>query len=192
MLLIIGLIAFFALVALVVRAPAPDAPWYLRVIPLLAYPFYRFSGSFVVLAGVGAAWYAPQDGGVPQRLLWFLVPGCAFLALAFAKLTIVVLTSTNNRWWMVLLKANFAVGAVVWFPIGLLALWCYRWFEHCRVQDRGAERRASSRWASWRYEKRVASQRGSSPCRSELVPQGSQSYDASAVHRIRSKGRGAW
>lgn len=191
MALIIGLILLFALVALVVRAPEPDAPWYLRVIPLLAYPFYRFCGSLVVLAGVGAAWYAPQDGDVPQRLLWFLVPGCAFLALAFAKLTIVILTSANNRWWMLLLKANFAVGAVVWFPIGLLALWCYWWFEHCRVQDRGGERRAASRWAYWRYEKHLAGQRSSSPPRSELVSHGSQSYNASALHRITSKGRGA-
>lgn len=190
MALVLGLIVFFALVALVCRAPEPDAPWYLRVIPLLAYPFYRFSGSLTVLACVGAAWYAPHDGDVPQRLFWFAVPGCLFLALAFAKLTIVVLTSSNNRWWMLLLKANFAIGAVVWFPVGLLALACYWWFEHHRVQDRGAKRRAASRWDHWRYERSHAVQRDSPSHQGNLVPWMSSREPADSPPRLASRHHG--
>lgn len=149
-----------AAIVVAVYAGARKAPWFLRVIPLVLYPFYRFSGSLVFLVSAGAALYLPYvDSTAPQEMLLFAIPGLLFLALAFAKLTILILKSPSTRWWMVILKLNFGLAAVICFPIGLIAGACWWWFEVRQVQGQHVRKSTADPWANWQFARSGSRQR---------------------------------
>lgn len=68
----------------------------------------------------------------PTELMLLTVADVVFGTLAYAKFVGFLWRSRNRSWWMWLLRLNFGLSAVIFFPIGILA-----WILHvCFAAER--------------------------------------------------------
>jgi hypothetical protein len=124
-LLLIGFCIFIGLLSVLVER------W-----PKVSFFLYRFSGSLFFISLFLQALSMYEATGKKPGLV-FLYIAMFFYLIWLIKITGIVLNSSSEEWWMLILKIWLGLSAVVFFPIGILAYMSHEWFVVKKIQENG-------------------------------------------------------